>query len=409
MVSKVDKERAILKIKINIEKIILGLSEDSFLLFKDISLGLLLQAKRKAINKEIDTFQITKNFKNPEDWGIYNNLKDNLYELFLIISTHRHGYLFNSETASSKKIKIYINNLKYLHTKRIIYTHKTYKDYNDFDIKNNISEYNVLFHGSGDGEIKKYSSNLILSKINSFLSVTSHSEIYDGPSAILGKGFTRLLTDACNNFLKNYSSEKSICIIGHSRGACRAIGYYNFITALLKKQENNLNFISRVLDLNYRNLVDFQNKIQNIDNLKIKIVLLDPVSGPRTFPFNHKGFDIIDIMKSQGIKTDLYILRVGSVSKNFFDLHVPELSSDISSYIIKISNSNHGKLVRYASDIKQNYGVEKKIVEFILNVCGAYDMNSDFINDENHTTFNNKYSKYSKKNRNKISFIQEVE
>ena len=113
-------------------------------------------------------------------------------------------------------------------------------------------------------------------------------------------------------------------------------------------------------------------------------------------------------MKSQGIKTDLYILRVGTVSKNFFDLHVPELSSDISSYIIKVSNANHGQLVRYASDIRENYGVERKIVEFILNVCGAYEMNSDFINDENHMKFNNKYSKYSKENRNRISFIQEV-
>lgn len=221
MISKANKERAILNIKVNIEKMIIGLSEDRFLLFKDISLELLQKANKKSINEKMAISQVTNNLKTSKDW--------------LIICTHRNGYLFSSETDSAKKIKKYISNLSFLHTKRIIYTHKTYKTHKDFEIKNDISEYNVIFHGSGDGEIKSDSSNLILSKINNFLSIKSHSEIYDGPSAILGTNFTKLLGDACKKFLKNYNSETSICIMGHSRGACRAIGYYNFVTALLKK------------------------------------------------------------------------------------------------------------------------------------------------------------------------------
>lgn len=52
-------------------------------------------------------------------------------------------------------------------------------------------------------------------------------------------------------------------------------------------------FISRFLGLNFKELECFQQKIKDINNLTIKVFLLDPVSGPRTFPFNHKGFDII--------------------------------------------------------------------------------------------------------------------
>ena len=151
--TKENKEKAILEIKINIEKIILGLSKDSFLLFKNLSLGLLQEANRVSNHKKRDKSAV-KIPENYDDHMFYLTLKNKTYDLFLLICTHRHGYLFNSETDSAKKIKEHINNLTYMHTDRIKYTYKTYQKYNDFVfyIKNNISEYNVLFHGSGDSE-----------------------------------------------------------------------------------------------------------------------------------------------------------------------------------------------------------------------------------------------------------------
>ena len=225
------------------------------------------------------------------------------FESLHLLCVHRNSIWGNRKfsfygtnyTDSINNIIKYINSYSF-GTKKYTNSNQFTYHQNSIQIYNQLSQLNIFFHGSGDGQTKAERSHLIFSKLHDYISQHHNqlSYITNGPSSKRGCDFTHNIFEGLNNFILGigFNNVSTITLCGHSRGACEAIALNNLIYSLIANQKNNpLNSIPN--DLRNYLLADTRNAFSNTNwpilqqRLRliktIRVILVDPVSGPRGF------------------------------------------------------------------------------------------------------------------------------
>lgn len=217
----------------------------------------------------------------------------------------------------------------------------------------------LFLHGSGDKENKAEINQLTLSKLNKDLRDQGYtSAIIDGPSSIIGTNFTRNIFAGLEKLLimlvqggdfTTKQFQKEIILTGFSRGACEAIAINNLFCSLL----NNA-FSLKTVPYQLRNYItpecrklvnQLKDSCLTKDNFKIRLILVDPVSGPRIGPLNRGGFLLIDNLEVLP-HHETYIMSCWHENRAVFDIHIPTLPTDYPITRIKIP-TRHGRIATY--------------------------------------------------------------
>lgn len=259
-----------------------------------------------------------------------------------------------------------------------------------------IADGTLLLHGTCDNQAKyENETPLLLSRVNQVLTnskVSSH--IIDGPT-ITGDKFDQNtfngLTYLLQTIMQNSSKPLvSLNIIGHSRGACEAIAINNLLCLLV-----NSNFdikatpkqLSKYVTEDIRNLCDELKKLNKLDKigpkLKINLVLLDPVRGPKLLMFKQDCYFMLEVLygiQNTKQKTQVILFTAQNETRGIMDLwfpsHVDKKHLTIDRYRVP---TKHGHLIRYGTEEKEmgNSHLQNAIYQIVgfseIHKTGEYD------------------------------------